>query len=392
VRRLPFIPVVLAGATAFLDLYATQPLLPMLAGAFDATPFHVGLTVTVPTVAVAIVAPFAGRLADAIGLRRVIVGSAALLTVATALAATSRSLNELLFWRLVQGILTPGVFASTVAYIHDLWPAERAGRVTAAYVSGTVVGGFIGRLVAGLVATHFDWHVSFLALAALNAVAALVLWRQLPDERAFGITPHSHVVHAPRGAARRLLRDGRLVAAFIVGFCVLFTQVAMFTYVTFHAAAPPFNLTTVALGWLFAVYLVGAIATPFAGHLVDAVGHRAGLASAMAIAGFGALVTLVPSLAAIVIGLALCATGVFIAQATTSSFIGAVTTRDRGLAIGMYSSLYYAGGSAGAALPALVWTRGGWLACVGLVVVVQAFATAVALTQWGKGSALSPEP
>jgi MFS family permease len=162
--------------------------------------------------------------------------------------------------------------------------------------------------------------------------------------------------------------------------------------VTFHAAAPPFNLTTVALGWLFAVYLVGAIATPFAGHLVDAVGHRAGLASAMAIAGFGALVTLVPSLAAIVIGLALCATGVFIAQATTSSFIGAVTTRDRGLAIGMYSSLYYAGGSAGAALPALVWTRGGWLACVGLVVVVQAFATAVALTQWGKGSALSPEP
>jgi predicted MFS family arabinose efflux permease len=79
----------------------------------------------------------------------------------------------------------------------------------------------------------------------------------------------------------------------------------------------------------------------------------------------------------------LCATGVFVAQATATSYIGAVTTQDRGVAVGMYSTFYYAGGSTGAALPSLFWNAGGWAACVALVVLVQTVGVAIALTQWG---------
>jgi MFS family permease len=167
---------------------------------------------------------------------------------------------------------------------------------------------------------------------------------------------------------------------------MLFTQVAMFTYVTFHLAAPPFNLSTVALGWLFAVYLVGAVVTPISGRWIDRYGHRTGIGSAMAIGGTGALLTLVPWLPAIIAGLALSATGVFVAQATSSSYIGAVTTADRGLAVGMYSTFYYAGGSLGGALPSAVWRTGGWPACVALVVLVQGVGLAVALTQWERAA------
>jgi MFS transporter, YNFM family, putative membrane transport protein len=46
-----------AGFAAFLDLYATQPLLPMLARTFHATSFRVSLTITAPTIAVALAAP-----------------------------------------------------------------------------------------------------------------------------------------------------------------------------------------------------------------------------------------------------------------------------------------------------------------------------------------------
>jgi MFS transporter, YNFM family, putative membrane transport protein len=162
----------------------------------------------------------------------------------------------------------------------------------------------------------------------------------------------------------------------------------MFTYVTFLLAAPPFALSTVALGWLFVVYLVGAVVTPFAGAWVDRYGHRAGLASAMGIGGLGALLTLTPSLPAIVAGLALCATGVFVAQATSSSYIGAVTTRDRGLAVGMYSTFYYGGGSAGGAVPSIFWRTGGWPACVALVFAVQAAGAIISFTQWTPTSAV----
>ena len=396
----PTFAVVLAGFAAFLDLYATQPLLPLLAKTFGASAFQVGLTVTAPTIAVAIAAPPVGRLADRFGLRRTILTAAMALTATTALAATATSLRQLIFWRFLQGIVTPGIFASTIAYIHEVWPASRAGRGTAAYMSGTVLGGFTGRALAGIVAADSSWHGSFIALAILNGAVAAALWLWLPSEghsqrrgakaRAEGAMPGTP--DAPLG---HLFVNRRLLATFGVGFCVLFTQVAMFTYVTFLLAAPPFNLSTVALGWLFVVYLVGAAVTPLSGAWVDRYGHRSGIASAMAIGGAGALLTLVPSLVAVVAGLALCSTGVFIAQATTSGYIGAVTLRDRALAVGLYSTFYYGGGSAGGALPAAVWARWGWPGCVALVMIVQAIGASTAFTQWlpteGPSRAAIPE-
>jgi YNFM family putative membrane transporter len=382
--RLPTFPVVLAGAAAFLDIYSTQPLLPLLARTFHASTFEAGLTITAPTVAVAIFAPFIGRIADRLGLRRVIILSAWTLTIATALAATSHTLHQLIFWRFVQGVATPGIFASTVAYVHEVWPPSHAGRATAAYMTGTILGGFTGRAVSGIVAADISWQAAFVALAILTGIVAAVLTMWLPREPARAAGGRQR---AGRESFGHLVHNRRLMATCGVGFSVLFTQVAMFTYVTFHLAAAPYSLSTVALGWLFVVYLVGAVVTPFAGHWIDRYGHRTGIASAMAIGGAGALLTLIPWLPAIVLGLALCATGVFTAQATTSSYIGAVTTSDRALAVGMYSTFYYAGGSTGGALPSIFWTTGGWTGCVLLVVAVQLAGAAIAFTQWSDAPA-----
>lgn len=394
-RREPALPVALAGAAAFLTLYAPQPLLPLFARTFDASTFAVGLTVTATTVAVALAAPAVGRIADTVGLRRVIVGSAFLLAVTAALEAMSRTLGQFIFWRLVQGIITPGVFACTVAYIHEVWPAARSGHGAAIYMIGTIVGGFVGRALAGIIAADADWHISFAVLAVLHLVIAIVLWRWLPPEPARHAAPFAASPGA-RGfsrAAMQLLRNVQLRATYAIGFCILFTNVTTFTYVTFHLAAPPFRLSTAALGWLFVVYLIGAMVTPYGGKVIDAYGHRMGIATAMTIGGLGALLTLVPSVAVIVAGLALTASGVFVAQTTASSYIGAVTTGDRGLAVGLYATFYYLGGSVGGSVPAVFYNAGGWPACVGLVVAVQAFGAAVAITSWqAKDAAAEYEP
>jgi MFS transporter, YNFM family, putative membrane transport protein len=390
--RLPIVPVMLAGFAAFVDLYATQPLLPLLARTFHASRFAVSLTITAPTVAVALAAPGIGRLADTLGLRRVIVGSAFAIAIATALAATSTSLPQLIFWRFVQGLVTPGVFAGTVAYIHEVWPASHGGRGMAAYMTGTIAGGFTGRAVAGLVAADASWAASFVALGAINLGVAIALAMWLPSEplrRDGNAGSHNSGdadVFSGGGSLGKHLRNPQLIATYAIGFCILFTQVAMFTYVTFHLAAPPYSLSTVALGWLFVVYLVGIAITPFGGRWIDRYGHRTGLAMAMALGAAGALLTLAPWLAVIVAGLALCSSGVFIAQAATSSYIGAVTTRDRALAVGLYSTFYYAGGSVGGAAPSALWSKGGWPACVALIVLVQCVGVVISLTQWSSAS------
>src|SRR6185295_15425725 len=97
------------------------------------------------------------------------------------------------------------------------------------------------------------WRGSFAALAVLNGLVAAILWLRLPAEPSTRSTRHRGT--SERESVLHLLGNRRLVATFGVGFCLLFTLVAMFTYVTFHLAAPPFGLSTVALGWLFVVYL-----------------------------------------------------------------------------------------------------------------------------------------
>ncbi len=378
--RPPTLPIVLAGLTAFLNLYATQPLLPLLARSFSASHFAVSLTVTMATVGVAIAAPAVGRLADLWGRQRVIVGSATILAAATGLAATATTLNQLIAWRFVQGLVTPGVFAVTIAYIHEEWPAARAGTGTAAYVSGTVVGGFIGRVVSGAIAADVSWRAAFVGLALMNAAAAAALWAWLPRERA----GRAKSGRQPSGVLWRHLRNPQLQVTYAIGFCVLFSLVAMFTYVTFVLAAPPFQLSTTALGAMFVVYLVGAVITPPAGRWIDHYGHRSALAAATGVGIVGALLTLGHSLPVVLAGLALSSSGVFISQATASSYVGVAAGHDRGLAVGLYAMFYYAGGSAGGSVPSLFWTSGGWPACVALVIAVQVGMVTLAFLKWNK--------
>jgi YNFM family putative membrane transporter len=375
---------VLAGFCAFVGFYATQPLLPLLAEVFHASKIAVSLTITASTIGVAIAAPIAGRLADLAGRRRVIIIAALLAAICNFLAATSPGLRELILWRFIQGLVTPGVFAITVAYINDEWPERQTGRGMGAYVTGTVLGGFSGRMIAGLTAGHMSWRWVLVVLGIVNLIAALAVWAWLPGERMF--VPATRSSSSVRAAFDHLT-NRRLLATYAVGFCVFFSMVAMFTYVTFHLAGPPFLLSSAALGSVFCVYLVGMIVTPICTRQIERFGHRAALAAAVTMGISGVLLTLVGNLWVVLLGLCICSSGVFISQATASSHIGTAARDSRALAVGLYATFYYLGGSAGGSIPGWLWGFGGWTACVALVATVQVLTIGIAW-MWWKG----PEP
>jgi len=359
---------------AFFSLYVTQPILPLLSETFHAAKGAISFTVTASTLGVALAAPFMGRLADRYGRRRVMLVSALLVGVTSLLAATSVTLEQLIFWRFLQGVFTPGIFAVTVAYVNDEWPVESTGSAMSAYVSGTVVGGFCGRAISGLIAERGHWRWSFVVLGLLNIAATAALWRWLPRERR-ALRAAAGEFFAP---AADHLRNPGLLARYGIGFCVLFTLVGTFTYVTFYLAAPPFSLSPALLGSIFVVYLVGAVLTPLSGRWVDRLGARRMLMYAATIGVAGIALTLVPNVLAVAMGLAICCTGVFVAQTAINSSLGQVAHHDRALAVGLYASFYYFGGSVGASLPSVAWRVGGWPACVALIAAVQLITVAIA--------------
>jgi MFS transporter, YNFM family, putative membrane transport protein len=378
------IAVTLAGIAAFFNLYATQPLLPFFEQIFHASKSEVGRTVSAATLGVALSAPFCGALAERIGRRKLIVLSIFLLALPTVLAATASGLSQLVLWRFFQGIVTPGIFGVTIAYIAEEWPRDRVPHVMSIYVSGTVLGGFLGRIFTGVAATHHlipfvqpNWRNGFVAIGVLDVVFGVLLWRWLPHDSPLP-------AHAAREASfARHLRNPQLLATFAVGFNILFTLVAAFTYVTFYLAAPPFGLSPAQLSALFMVYLVGLVITPASGILIARAGSRVALIAALMAGIVGILLTLIPNLAVILFGLAMCSSGVFVCQSASTTYIQREAhSGGRASAAGLYVMFYYIGGSVAGVLPGMLWRYGQWKACVTLIVFVQIVTIAIAGAAW----------
>ncbi|MGA2354577.1 MAG: MFS transporter [Terriglobales bacterium] len=354
----------LAGMCTFLSVYSTQPLLPLLRQIFHASEFAVSLTVSATILATALTAPIIGMIAERRGRKKVIVPSLFLLAIPTALAATSTSLRALIFWRFAQGLFVPGVIAVMLAYINEEWAGRGVGRAMSSYVTGTVIGGFLGRFLSGMIATHWHWRAAFLVIAGLNLAGAVLVRAWLPLAKNFVRAEHRQQVV---DHAREHLRNPRLLANFGMGATALFALVGCFTYANFYLAAAPFHLNSAQLGSIFFVYLLGAVITPQSGRFLDRFGFRrtAVLYCAMMIAGL--LFTLVRSLPVVIIGLAIFSSGVFVGQAAATVQTGAIAGRARSSAAGLYVAFYYLGGSVGATLTGLFWRWDGWRGCVMLL-------------------------
>ncbi len=357
--------VTIAGACTFLNVYCTQPLLPFFQRFFHASEIAVSLTVGVTALAVALTAPFTGMLAETIGRKKVIVPALFAMAVPTLLAATAHSLPALIAWRFAQGLFVPGVIVVMMAYINEEF-AGRVGTVMAAYVAGTVFGGFLGRFLTGVIATHWNWRAAFVTLGILDLFGALAVRQWLP--LAVNFVPAKHVFRSLRDTWGHL-RNPRLLAICGLGFTILLSLVGVFTYVSFYLAQPPFNLTPAELGGIFFVYLLGCVVTPLSGRFLDRHGFRRTLllSFSMCLGGLG--LTLIHSLATVIAGLAVFSSGIFVSQSAATVLTGQVAGRARSAAAGLYVTFYYVGGTAGAALTAWFWLRGGWPACVGLFAV-----------------------
>ena len=369
----------LAGYCAFINLYSPQAILPLLSQEFHATAAEISTIITVSTLAVALTAPFTGAVADVLGRKRVIVTAMFVLVVPTLMVGLATSLSQLIFWRVVQGLVLPPIFAVVVAYIGDEWSTKEATTAAGIYSSGSSLGGFSGRLVTGFFADLISWRAGFFALAAIAFAGAIAVAFLLPHERRF---VRSEGLLASGRQMLAHFRNRQLLATYAVGFGVLFNFICTFTYVSFHLAAPPYNLSASWLGAIFVVYLVGSVLTPWTGWAVTRFGRRHFMVGVIAVWVAGIGLTLAPSLPVIILGLALGAGCGLICQAVSTGYVTTTARAGRSSAVGLYVTSFYTGGSFGAAAGGIAWTFGGWPACVALVAAMLAVMAAIVIFAW----------
>jgi YNFM family putative membrane transporter len=373
------IAVATAGFAAFVNLYSPQALLPQLAKEFHVGAGEISALMTAGTAAIALSAPFTGALADVVGRKRLITAAMFAVVIPTVVMTFAASVPEMTFWRFVQGLLLPPIFTVAVAYIGDEWPPADVARVAGLYMAGASVGGFSGRFIPGVLTDAIGWREAIQVVAVLTLAAAIIVALMLPRERKF---VRSGGLLISLQQMFRHLRNRRLVATYAIGFGVLFNFIATFTYVSFHLAAPPYLFSPTLLGALFFTYLVSSPLLPWVGRAIALFGRRRFVLGIIAVWIVGALLMLAAPVAIIIAGLTLCAVCGMLAQTVSTGYVTMTAAEGRSSAVGLYASIYYIGGSAGAFVTGIAWTVAGWGGCVAVIVAALAVMAAIVAVAW----------
>jgi MFS transporter, YNFM family, putative membrane transport protein len=361
-----WIALCLGTAGVFADMYTTQSILPTIGRSFGLSPATTGLTISAVVLAVAAGSLVAGPLSDRIGRKPVMVGASALLVVPTVLCGLAPTFGLLVACRALQGLLMPGL--TSVAIV---------------YVGGQVLGGLLARGASAALAGLLDWRLALSAFALPTAGGALALAFWLPPVERAG-RGHMGVRWADVGTH---LRNVRLLATCVVGFSLFFGFIGTFTYIPYYLTGHPFDVPPVSLGLIYLVWATG-ILSPVAGTWSMRIGRQRAIAASLSVACAGMLVTLIPALAVIVLGLGLLAIGMFTAIPSVNLLIGEVTSVAKGTASALYLCCYYLGGSVGAVLPGLAWERFGWHGVIALCLTMAlvALGADVVLARAGRGA------
>jgi len=365
----------LIGMFAFLQVYSIQAILPVLMAYFSATEVQAGMVVGATILAIAIMSPFLGMLSDAVGRKSFVVGALLFLTLPTALIAQSTTIEWIGLWRFIQGLSVPGITVVIIAYIGEEFEGSSVTELMSFYVSGSVLGGFMGRFLLGHLHEFFGWRQAYYVLAILTLISALWVAKTLPSSKHFAANPICRSAIQTLGSH---LVNRYVVTACLLGACVLFSLVGCFTFINLYLADTPYNLGTGALANIFAVYLIGVIITPLSTILLRRFGSARTIIVAVIISMLGVLLTLATPLWLIVIGLGVMSSGVFVTQSATISYIAVNVKQGRSLASGLYYLFYYAGGTVGAWLCGLAYAYGQWQFTVWLLLFVQVLALLIA--------------
>jgi YNFM family putative membrane transporter len=326
---------------AFLALYLPQPLLPELDRDLGTPPAITGLVITATLAGFAV----AGLLPDRNPHRTLRL--AMWVTVASSLvAALSPTIWILVAARACQGVGVGLMVAGGLADVPRRMAPAVAGRVTGAMISGTAMGGLLGRLVgyAGLFVT---WRGAFL-IGALGVLAVITL-------------SLSRLPRLSETTMRDLPKTGPAPISLLIGGAgILFVSVGMFDLLPYRLAAPPFHLPPVYADLVYLVFLGASVFGLVAGRALDRFGPRRLI---VAVAGIGVvflLVGMLPSLPALALAAlaAICGTvGLHVGHSASAAGYGRA-------AVGRYLAAYYIGGAAAAPLIAVTYQRWGWMGVI----------------------------
>jgi DHA2 family multidrug resistance protein len=173
--------VMLATLMQTLDTTIVNVALPTIQGNLGATQDEGAWVVTGYIISAVIVIPLTPWLQRRFG-RRAYYGTAIVgFTVASVFCGTATSIQQLVIWRVIQGLFGGGLVATAQATLRDTFPRERLGASQALFALGAIVGPSVGPTLGGWLTDNVSWNYVFFINVVPGAVAAIIIFLRLKN-------------------------------------------------------------------------------------------------------------------------------------------------------------------------------------------------------------------
>ncbi len=275
----PWVGLIALAAAVFLSITSEMlptGLLPDMSRGLGVSEAQVGLLVSWFAFTVVLTSTSLAHLTRRLPRHGLIVLVLLVLAVSNVLTAISPNYAFMVGGRILGG-MAHGLFWAVVgAYAAHLVPKEQIGRAVAITVSGGTLAFVFGVPLATAAGHLLGWRLSFVLLAALMLVGALLVWRFLPPVSHYGARRTDAELAALAAAApadaptetAEPRRDPTMSAVILLSVITALTMVGHYTFYTYIA---PFLIDTLGVDGsavaplLFAYGIAGAVGLVLAG-------------------------------------------------------------------------------------------------------------------------------
>lgn len=348
----------MASFFVFAMVYLTQPLLPLFSREFTVSETVSSMSLSVVVFCISTSLLFYGPLSDALGRKSIMVWTMLGAAICTLLISLVPNFTWLIALRALQGLFLAGLPSLAMAYMGEEFAPRALGFSIGIYISANSLGGMSGRIVSGILADLWDWRTSFLIIGIASALFWLIFTVMLPNSQHFQPKPlrwreafHAMTLHTGNPSMRY---------AIIIGGTNFFVFIGGFNYLTFRLSDVPFKLPASILGLLFLAYLGGTVGSTVSGRFAERKGKTTAILVGTALLGVGLLLTLIPLLWVIMVGLVIQCFGFFFAHSASAGWVNANAKFARASAASLYLCSYYLGGSLGSLYLGLFWSILRW--------------------------------
>ena len=183
VRWIILIAVMLGAVLEVLDISIVNVALPDMMGNLGATLDQISWVSTGYIIANVIILPLTGWLSNHFGRRRYLAGSMILFTAASFFCGTSRSLEALVFFRILQGMGGAALISTAQQTMIEIFPPKQIGVVTAIFGLGMMMGPTIGPTLGGWITDNYSWPWIFFINLPIGIVATTLTLLYARDSR-----------------------------------------------------------------------------------------------------------------------------------------------------------------------------------------------------------------